>query len=149
MKGPLRILGLVTGIGPLMMMLRTSWDSFDAYGTVAKGDSATLALPAGPVSISFFTNNENSRGVVEDMPTITTTAGARVAVEFMGQLQGPRLMRRAEHEADQIRKRFATAEIPADDAYVVTAGACTVLLGTAGFSRKARPAPSIALAESA
>jgi hypothetical protein len=146
-KRVLRVLGLVSGIGPLLMVLRTSWDSFDAYGTVSKGETRTLALPAGPIAVSFESSSQYAEGVVEDMPTITTSGGGRVPVEFMGQFQGPRLMHRSEHEADKVRKRFATAEIPADGEYVVTAAACTVLIGTAGFSRKPRAVPTPAGAE--
>jgi hypothetical protein len=142
MSGLTKALGLMTGVGPLMTALRTSWDSFDAYGTVPRGESATVALPAGPISVSFASGEESSRGVVEDLPTIVGTAGTRVPVEFMGRLQGPRSMKRGYLADERIRKRFATAEIPADGEYVVTAAACTVLLGTAGFSRKPRAVPA-------
>jgi hypothetical protein len=138
------MLGLVTGIGPLMGALRTSWDSFDAYGSVPKGQPANLELPAGPISISFASGDESSRGVVEDVPTIVGAQGQRVPVEFMGRMQGPKAIKRGYFADEQVRKRFATALIPADGSYVVTAAGCKVLVGTAGFSRRPRPVPATA-----
>ncbi len=135
----LRILGLVTGIGPLITAMRTSWDSFDAYGTVPSGESATLRLPAGPISIAFATGEKSSRGVEADLPAIAAVDGGEVPVEFMGALQGPSSQKSGYFADEQVRKRFATAVVPAEGDYVVRAAACTVLIGTAGFSRSPSP----------
>lgn len=139
MRQLLRILGLVTGIGPLMTAMRTSWDSFDAYGTVPSGESATLRLPAGPISIAFASSEKSSRGVEADVPAIAGVDGAEVRVEFIGALQGPSLQKSGYLADEQVRKRFATAQLPAEGDYVVRAAACTLLIGTAGFSRKPSP----------
>jgi hypothetical protein len=135
MRQVLTFLGLVTGIGPLLTAFRTRWDSFDAYGSVPPRESAILRLPAGPISIAFE-GGRNSRGVAEDLPTIASTAGRELPVRLIGGLQGPSATRRGPFGDDRKRKRFATTEVPADGDFVVTAGACTVLLGTAGFRRK-------------
>jgi hypothetical protein len=138
MSEPLRILGLITGMGPLMTAMKTSWEAFDAYGTVPAGERATVHLPKGPISISFATSEKTSRGVEADVPEITDIHG-KVPVEFMGRMQGPSLMKRGWFADEQVRKRFATAEIPVEGEYVVTARGCKVMLGSAGFSRKPRP----------
>jgi hypothetical protein len=130
MRKVLHILGLVTGIGPLISALRTRWDDFDAHGRVELGQTATLELPAGEVSIAFESSETGSRGTPADVPTITAADGSEVAVDLMGALQGPSAKRRGHFTDEQIRKRFATAKLPSDGAYTVRAAGCGVLIGS-------------------
>jgi hypothetical protein len=126
------------GLGPLMAVIRTGWDSFDCYGTVPAGQHSILELPAGPVSIAFQSASKYSKGVEADLPKIFDMDGRRLPVELMRSFQGPSLTREEKRSPLVTRKRFATATIPADGDYAVTAGVNPVLIGTAGFSRKPR-----------
>jgi hypothetical protein len=126
------------GLGPLVAVFRTSWDSFDCYGTVPAGQRSILELPARPVSIAFESDSKYSKGVEADLPMIVDMDGRQVAVELMGSFQGPSMTREEKRSPLVMRKRFATATIPADGTYAVTAGVNPVLIGTAGFSRKPR-----------
>jgi hypothetical protein len=126
------------GFGPLVAVFRTSWDSFDCYGTVPAGHRSILELPAGPISIAFESGSKYSKGVEADLPKIVDMDGRQLPVELMGSLQGPSLTREEKRSPLILRKRFATATIPADGDYAVTAGVNPVLIGTAGFSRKPR-----------
>ena len=137
MRQALKLLGLMTGVGPLMTALRTSWEAFDAYGTVAAGEAAILRLPAGPVSIAFESSNRGSQGASSDVPSIAGQDGRPVPIEFMGRLQGPSATKAGMFADERTRKRFASADLPAGGDYVVRATGCTVMLGSAGF----RPQP--------
>jgi hypothetical protein len=88
MRQVLKFLGLITGIGSLVTALRTPWEAFDAYGTVLAGESASLRLPRGTISISFETSNRTSRGVPSDVPSIVGPSGQPVTVEFMVRSKG-------------------------------------------------------------
>jgi hypothetical protein len=131
MRQLLRFLGLITGIGPLIAVLGTRWDAFDAYGVVGAGESRTLRLPAGAVSIAFETSNRGSRGARQDIPSIADPDGRAVPIECMGTLQGPSVTKSGYFADERIRKRFATAQLPAPGDYLVTASGCTVLIGSA------------------
>jgi hypothetical protein len=126
------------GLGPLMAVFRTSWHSFDCYGTVPAGQRSILELPAGPISIAFESGSKYSKGVEADLPNIVDMDGRQLPVELMGSFQGPSMTREEKRSPLVMRKRFATATIPADGDYAVTAGVNPVLIGTAGFSRKPR-----------
>jgi hypothetical protein len=126
------------GLGPFMAVVRTSWDSFDCYGTVPAGQRSILELPAGPISIAFESGSKYSKGVEADLPKIVDMDGRQLLVELMGSFQGPSITRQEKRSPLVMRKRFATAMIPADGDYAVTAGVNPVLIGTAGFSRKPR-----------
>jgi hypothetical protein len=140
MRAVLGFLGLVTGIGPVVEAMRARWDDFDAYGTVPAGEQAVVWLPAGSVSLAFHSNDQRSRGVQADVPTIADMSGREVPVEFMGRMQGPSITKRGYFADERMRKRFASVEVPTGDDYLVSAAGCTVLLGCAGFKRQARPA---------
>jgi hypothetical protein len=143
----LKVLGMITGIAPLVMALRTGWDSFDCYGTVPAGERAIVELPAGPISIAFESGSRYSKATKEDLPKIVDMRGRELPATFMSGLQGPTSTRTGMHTGDVMRKRFASAEVPTDGDYAITGGACALLIGTAGFSRKPRPVPNRALAE--
>jgi hypothetical protein len=100
-------------------MSRTNWDSFEAYGRVPAGESATLRLPAGPISIVFESREPSSRADEGDLPTIVAARGEELPVELI-----------------------AMAELPYDGDYLVQAGDCEVLIGSAGFARKPSPLPA-------
>lgn len=134
MRQVLRVLGL----GPLMAAFRTSWDSFDCYGTVPAHQRSILELPAGPISIAFESGSKYSKGAEADLPKIMDMDGRQLPIELMGRLQGPTTTREEKRSPLVMRKRFATAAIPADGDYAVTAGVNPVLIGTAGFSHKPR-----------
>jgi len=90
----------VSGLGPLTVAFRTSWDSFDCDGTVPARERSILELPAGPARRS--------------------SCGS------------------ARHGRDPGRRHYA-----------ITAGVDTVLIGTAGSSRKPRAISGSAITEAA
>lgn len=139
MRQALKFLGLMTGVGPLMTALRSSWEAFDAYGRVAAGEAAVLRLPAGPVSIAFESSNRGSHGASADVPSITGPDGRPLPVEYMGRLQGPSATKSGMFADERMRKRFASVDLPTEGEYTVRATGCTVMLGSAGFSRRPRP----------
>lgn len=139
----------VFGLGPLIVAFRTSWDSFDCYGTVPARQRSILELPAGPVSIAFESGSKYSTGGEADLPEIVDMDGRHLPTELMGGLQGPTMTREEKRSPLVMRKRFATAAIPGDGDYAVTAGVNPVLIGTAGFSRKPRAISGSAITEAA
>jgi hypothetical protein len=128
----LKVLGTITGIDPLFRAIWTSWESFDSYGTVPKRASASLRLPAGEVSIAFQSGSKTSKGLAADLPTITDSSGRTLPVKFMELFQGPSITKTGPFSGPVVRKCFATAEVPAEGDYLVTAGACRLLIGSAG-----------------
>jgi hypothetical protein len=122
-------------------MRRASWDSFDAYGSVAAGEAVTLRLPAGPVSIAFESTERSGSADERDLPSIVAARGEELPVEFMGRMQEPVLNSGGMSSGNRMRKRFATVELPYDGDYLVQAGAREVLLGSAGFARNPSPLP--------
>jgi hypothetical protein len=104
----------------------------------AAGQRSILELPAGPISIAFESGSNYSKGVEADLPKIVDMDGRQLPVELMGSFQGPSMTREEKRSPLVMRKRFATATIPADGDYAVTAGVNQLLIGTAGCSRKPR-----------
>jgi hypothetical protein len=113
----------------LLRFLR--WDAFAAYGVVPAGESTTVRLPAGAVSIAFESRYPGSRRALADLPSIADDRGREVPIAYTGAPQGPSITKSGFFADQRIRRRFATAKLPAPGDYFVRASGSTVLLGSA------------------